>query len=258
MGEIRMSEQRSLVELDRDTAVAPRTIYDTFAQMVRDPTIDPSRIAQFMELQQQAERWQAEKEFIAAMNRLQPRLPRIEKRGKIAFESKRTGESQATPYALLEDIDEKVRPLLHDEGFVLTFGTSMLEKGGILITATLSHAAGHSRTESMPLPFDTSGSKNSIQAVGSTLSYGKRYLTCAMLNIVTVGIDDDGNAVGYIDERQTNNIIDMFSACDMDIKSQSKFLEFMKVETVGEIRRGDYGKAMTMLQKKLQQKEGRA
>ena len=42
------------------------------------------------------------------------------------------------------------------------------------------------------LPLDTSGSKNGVQAVGSTVSYGKRYAICALLNIST-GDDTDGN-----------------------------------------------------------------
>ena len=44
----------------------------------------------------------------------------------------------------------------------------------------------------MVLPLDTSGSKNAVQAVGTSVSYGKRYVMCAMLNIATRGEDDDG------------------------------------------------------------------
>lgn len=251
-----MPEQQSLMELPHDVPAQPTTL-EIFQALARDPNVEPTRIAQLMELHERAERREAEKMFIAALNRLQPRLPRVQKKGRIAFESKRTGDSQNTPYALFEDIDAAVRPLLHAEGFSISFGTSPLEKGGIVITATLSHAAGHSRTESMPLPFDTSGSKNSIQAVGSTLSYGKRYLVCAMLNIITEGEDDDGAGVGFIDERQTNSIIDMFAACEMSPESQSKFLKLMKAESVSEIHKKDYGEAMTMLQAKLRQKDGR-
>jgi ERF superfamily len=239
-----------------ERAVAhPTTTLEIFQALARDPTIEPSRIAQLMELQERAEKREAERQFIAALNRLQPQLPRVQKKGRIAFESKRTGDSQNTPYALFEDIDAAVRPLLHAEGFSISFGTSPLEKGGILITATLSHAAGHSRTESMPLPFDTSGSKNNIQAVGSTLSYGKRYLVCAMLNIITEGEDDDGAGIGFIDERQTNTIIDMFGACEMTPESQSKFLALMKAEAVSEIHKRDYPKAMTLLRAKLRKQQ---
>jgi len=246
-----MSEQQNLVVQDEPKAVVPITIYEIFAQLARDPNVDPVRIQQLMELQERAEARQAEKEFIAAMNRLQPKLPRITKQGKIAFESQRTGQSQNTPYARFEDIDAKIRPLLHDEGFSISFGTAALEKGGILITATLSHAAGHSRTESMPLPFDTSGSKNSIQAVGSTMAYGKRYLICAMLNIITVGEDDDGNAVSFIDQQQLNSIMDLIIASEMDETSQAAFRKLMNVERIEDIRKSNYPKAMSALHAKF-------
>jgi len=50
----------------------------------------------------------------------------------------------------------------------------------------------------MTLPLDNSGSKNAVQAVGSSVSYGKRYVMAALLNITTRGEDDDGNAAAPI------------------------------------------------------------
>lgn len=46
------------------------------------------------------------------------------------------------------------------------------------------------------LPPDLSGDKNSIQAVGSSVSYGKRYTACALLNITSRGEDDARSAAG--------------------------------------------------------------
>jgi hypothetical protein len=43
----------------------------------------------------------------------------------------------------------------------------------------LSHELGHSEETTMTLPLDTSGSKNNVQAVGSSTSYGKRYTATA-------------------------------------------------------------------------------
>lgn len=239
------AEQQQLETINKAEPQAPVSVYEIFAHMARDPTIEPSRIAQLMELQERAEKREAEKAFIAAMTRLQPRLPRITKQGKIDL-----GKGKPLSFAKYEDVDKVIRPLLTQEGFSVGFGTAPHEKG-ITITCTLSHAAGHSRMESMPLPFDTGPGRNTLQAVGSTLSYGKRYLLCAMLNLVTVNEDDDGNGLDFLDEQQTNNIIDMFAACEMDATSQSKFLEFMNSEIVSEIHKRDYAKAMSALNAKL-------
>lgn len=45
----------------------------------------------------------------------------------------------------------------------------------------------------MLLPADVSGNKNAVQAFGSSTSYGKRYVLCALLNITTRGQDDNGH-----------------------------------------------------------------
>jgi hypothetical protein len=41
------------------------------------------------------------------------------------------------------------------------------------------------------LPVDLSGKKNPVQAVGSSVSYGKRYAIEALLNLTSRGQDDD-------------------------------------------------------------------
>lgn len=230
----------------------PASLLQVIAGAASDPRVDVAKMEQLLGMQERLARRDAEVQFNAAMARLQPRLPRILKRGKIEFR----GTSQ--PYARYEDIDEAIRPLLAAEGFAITFGTGPApNSGGIQVTATLAHVAGHSRTESIALPYDTSGSKNSIQAVGSATSYGKRYLTGMMLNIVTVGEDDDANKFSCIDERQQNTILDMFAAADMDPASESKFKEWMGVKELGDIRKIDYEKAMRALRTKVQQRQAR-
>lgn len=257
--EVYTPEQQSLAVREPTGVVQTPSVLEIFAALAGNPNIDPLRIQQLMELQKWAEERDAQKQYIAAMNQLQNVLPKITKRGKIEFESKRTGTSQSTPYAKFEDVMTAIGPLLREHGFTVSFGTKPLaEKGvGILIECTLHHMAGHSETNSMPLPLDTSGSKNSIQAVGSTLSYGKRYLLSAALNLITEGEDNDDAGLDFIDERQTNNIIDLVSAAEMDAASQSKFMEYMKAKIISEIHKRDYAKAITALQAKVKQVQER-
>lgn len=246
-----MTEQIALMPEDKVVAVpsigtlqpAPAipTIYEMVYALVRDPNVDPARIAQFMEIQERAENRNAEKEFIAAMTRLQPRLPRIGKDGSIDL-----GRGKPMKFAKFESIDRIIRPLLTEEGFSISFGTAPHDKG-ITITATLSHAAGHSRTESMPLPFDTGPGRNNLQAVGSTISYGKRYLVCAMLNLITVGDDDDGNASSAITRDQQDNIEALITECGLTSEARSKFMEMMGVKAISDIQQGGYKAAINIL-----------
>ena len=48
----------------------------------------------------------------------------------------------------------------------------------------------------MVIPFDTTGAKSGAQGAGSSLTYGQRYTTCAMLGIVIDNDDDDGRGGG--------------------------------------------------------------
>jgi hypothetical protein len=64
----------------------------------------------------------------------------------------------------------------------------------------------------MELPFDNSGSKNTVQAIGSSVSYGKRYVLCMLLNISTGGEDNDGNgAPSAVTTQQRQYPLDQFN-----------------------------------------------
>jgi hypothetical protein len=123
---------------------------------------------------------------------MQPKLPVVGERGGI---KNNNGQVQST-YALWEDINDAIRPLLAEHGFALSFKVGQAQDGKITITGILSHREGHQEETTLTLVHDSSGSKNSVQAVGSSVSYGKRYTAMALLNITTRGEDDDGKAAG--------------------------------------------------------------
>ncbi len=66
------------------------------------------------------------------------------------------------------------------------------------MVGVLRHEAGHKEEAELVLPADVSGDKNPVQAVGSSLSYGQRYVTKLLLNLASrkLGEDDDGRSAG--------------------------------------------------------------
>ena len=54
--------------------------------------------------------------------------------------------------------------------------------------------AGHKEEAELVLPADVSGGKNPVQAVGSSLSYGQRYVTKLLLNLASRRLDEDDDA----------------------------------------------------------------
>lgn len=125
---------------------------------------------------------EARKEFEAAFAAMQPELPAVAKAGE--------GHQNAR-YAKLEDVQSAVRPILGEHGFSVRFKVEDLD-AAIKVSCILSHRNGYSDTDSIKLPYDGSGSKNAVQARGSTVAYGKRYTLCNILGIQTGGEDNDG------------------------------------------------------------------
>ena len=147
------------------------TIIEIIARAAQDPTVDVDKLERLLQ-----------------MGRIV-----IHEKGK---EKVAANIVQDTAFARWEDIDAAITPILNAHGFVLTHRSGTATDGKIEITAVLSHVAGHSEETTMALPHDSSGSKNPVQAVGSTTSYGKRYTASLLLNIRTKGEDDDGRLGG--------------------------------------------------------------
>lgn len=104
-----------------------------------------------------------------------------------------------TKYASYDAIDLVLRPIYTAHGFSVTFGTGRpVAPGNICITCKVKHAAGwEEETLQLEAPPDASGSqgtknKTPVQAVGSTVSYLRRYEIGMAFNLVLASDDDDG------------------------------------------------------------------
>ncbi|MEZ1441487.1 ERF family protein, partial [Pseudomonas shirazica] len=74
-----------------------------------------------------------------------------------------------------EDINDIVKPIMQRFGFAVSFRVETVQTG-VSVTGILMHCAGHREQTTMLVPIDTSGSKNAVQSLGSSVSYGKRYV----------------------------------------------------------------------------------
>jgi hypothetical protein len=171
------------------------------------PEADPEKLDRLLSYQERAYRDKARAAFGAAYTNLQLALPVLAENGEIRD---RSGRVQYT-YALWEDINEVIKPILSEHGFSLRFKIENADRQ-VSVTGELSHLGGHAETSTLKLPVDLSGGKNPVQAIGSSTSYGKRYVASALLNLTSRGEDDDG-AFGpeqaKIDQEQTEAILDL-------------------------------------------------
>lgn len=234
---------------------APATVADmgggllaVIERAARDPNVDIDKMERLIEMQERVQRRNAEVAFYDALAVMQPKLPIITEKGGI---KDRSGKVQST-YALWEDINEAISPILSEHGFSLTF-KGRTEDGKFITVGILAHRDGHRETTEVELPADNSGSKNAVQAIGSAKSYGKRYAAFDLLNITTRGADDDGNAAGNaqtIDEGQAKALRDLIKVKN---KSEAKFVAYLassarySIAKLEDIHAADFDAAMREL-----------
>lgn len=168
-------------------------IISVIERAATNPDVDIDKMERLLDMQERIMERNAKSAFSAAMAQLQGELPTISEKGEIKVK----GELRSR-YARFEDINQAVRPIMQKYGFAVSFKVDTSDNF-IRVTGVLSHREGHSEETTMQLPADMSGSKNTVQSVGSSVSYGKRYVLQALLNITTSGEDDDGQAGGYLD-----------------------------------------------------------
>lgn len=183
--------------------VVPAAVSETTAiismieRAARDPNVDIDKMERLWSMKRDADADRARRAYDAAFSEMQEELPEIEKKGRIIIRDKTNRETiiQSTPYALWDDTNRVIKPILTKHGFALSFRITQSESR-LTATAVLSHREGHREATEFSAPIDATGSKNNVQGWGSSFSYGKRYAATALLNITTRGEDDDGNMAG--------------------------------------------------------------
>jgi hypothetical protein len=94
-------------------------------------------------------------------------------------------------FAPLADIIRTIKQPLADNGLSYRFEFDQ-STDSLTVVCVITHRDGHSERTAMSAPADTSGSKNTVQARGSTTTYLERYTIMGALGIATGDTDDDG------------------------------------------------------------------
>jgi hypothetical protein len=194
---------------------APDPYLAMIERAARDPAVDLAKLQGLMAMKKEVEADRASIAFAEAFVELQEHLPTIDRRGRIVVYSKTLRDraekegpqvfdgaepQQKTAYVTFDDILEALREPLAKNGFSLRFEHETTADNRLITTAVLRHRVGHQeRASTPPLQHDSTGSKNSVQAVGSSLTYGRRYALMAVLPIVSHApqdADDDGKLAG--------------------------------------------------------------
>lgn len=217
-----------------------------------NPNVDIDKMERLIEMQERVMARNSKGAYAAALASMQAELPVIAERGKIIVRDKSNQEKiiQSTSYALWEDINEAIKPALAEHGFALSFRTGIAPDGKLTVTGILSHRDGHSEETTMALPHDSTGSKNAVQAVGSSTSYGKRYTASALLNITSRGEDDDGSAAIAATSISDDQVAELDRLIKTVGADKARFLAYLQVERLDALPAKKFDSAVTILNAK--------
>lgn len=178
--------EAAIVPMEQKAPAVASVTPMTLVQMAVEQGADVDRLAKLYELQVQWEKNEAKKAFDQAMATFRAKCPAI----------KKTRQAHNSKYAGLAETLATIQPLMSDCGLSHSWRTEQQAGGSIMVKCIVTHVQGHSEETSMFAEADKSGSKNSIQAVGSTTTYLQRYTLYSILGLASTDHDDDGNASG--------------------------------------------------------------
>lgn len=218
-----------------------------FVAMAMQQSPDPATLRELLALQREWEAGEQKKAFTAAFIALKQDLPAViehDKRVKYA--------NVDFTHSSLPSVMEHITPKLINHGFAMTWEPGTTDKGKAVVTCKLTHSGGHFETCTLEGPPDTSGSKNPVQGIASTITQLKRHTALALLGIVTQeetaeppNPDTTINAKRNLQalarlkarnvtkeeaEKVTGKPIDRWTSADLDALSQ----RYLKSETKGD------------------------
>lgn len=165
------------------------TGYSTIIDRAVLGNASPEVIDKLMGLQERWEANQAKKAYDVAIAafKADPDFPTILKTNPVSHGIGKTSYKYEDLATMCREID----PVLSKHGLSYRWHTEMLPDNWVMVTCIVSHQLGHSERSSLSAGPDTTGAKNAIQALGSTVTYLQRYTLKAALGL-SASRDDDG------------------------------------------------------------------
>jgi hypothetical protein len=147
--------------------------------------IDTDQLSKLMDLQERYDKNEARKAYFEALAASAIDMPVVTKdRINLQYDSQ---------YSSKENMINTIGP--HLSKFGLSHRWQLDQSAGIAVTCVLSHVAGHSESVTVKGPPDTSGKKNELQQIKSTITYLEIVSFEALTGTASQSgsMNDDGN-----------------------------------------------------------------
>lgn len=162
---------------------------DTFIQQAIEKGSDVAVLSGLYDLKQRYDADNAKKAFHEAMAMFQSIRPDLKKTSKVDF------NQTHYKFCSLSEIEKQIKEPLSECGLSFRY-ENVKEDGETGLTCIVTHVLGHSERTTLFAPVDSSGAKNTIQAIGSRNTYLQRYTLVSALALTSADEDDDGVSSG--------------------------------------------------------------
>ena len=215
---------------------------DNYIAMAIEKGADIDQLEKLMNLKERYDAGEAKSAFFGALSEFQSKVPVIEK----------TKAGHNYKYATLGAITSQIRDILKDCG--LTYRFEQSHENGITVTCVITHIQGHSERTTMTAQADKTGSKNEVQAIGSTVTYLQRYTLIGALGISTADSDTDGVVDNNpVSGSQYKQLAELFA--QMGEAPQKALMGYIKCQ-LEEVTADNFEKIKAMMERKIAEVKG--
>ncbi|WP_273760974.1 ERF family protein, partial [Bartonella sp. AU16XJBT] len=237
--------QTELVEKTNECQIKP-TAMELILERALENDVDLDRLKSLLELREKEIERQERQNFVRDLSAIQMEYKDIEQNA--------LNTHTKSLYTTLDKYIDAIKEPLSKYHFALFSCIKEQSSNSITVEMTLKHISGNEISTQGTFPFDTTGSKNNVQAVGSTISYARRYLLGMLLNVARKEDDTDGiTLLAGISPEQMNEIKELITKTQSE---ESRLLSFIGVKKLKDM---SYKQAQTALfsLKKKQRKQMR-
>ena len=197
-----------MATVQQSSTFSPMVLIERALQDGSGASLD--QLERLYDLQVKHEANEARKAYHVAVAEFKRNNIRILKRTNVNFSTSKG----VTDYnhASLGDCVDQIIDALSNVGLSHYWSPDQTENNNVGVTCVLTHVLGHSESVRMQAPPDTSGGKNSIQAVSSTNSYLQRYTVLSILGLATHDDDGRGSTGGDVPVLSDGQLADLEAA----------------------------------------------
>jgi ERF superfamily len=199
-------------------------------------------LERLMGLHERWEQGQARKAYTEAKAAFKAEVPAIVKdKDNLQYKSK---------YASIGNLVNTVNLTLSKHGLDAAWDIDQSDK--ITVTCILTHTMGHSERVKMTAAADTSGAKNPIQQIKSTITYLRVATYEAVTGIATTegSQDDDGNSAAgsaLISDEQVDELVALADDAGAD---KAKLCQFFEIGSFADIPASQFSKVKAAIEAK--------